>query len=167
MFGRNAVPTKPIFRCYEAQRWIGGLMFAFGGLAGLGIFLTGGAGLVIGPLWGGPIALLGARMSRVGVFETPGYLLVRNRFATRRAPWDEIAIIEFRNRPVGVWMRVHGLVERRCGALCFESGDRMWLDATDMTRRRFFGTYQSHTDAEARAGVDQIRAVCQAHRAPV
>ena len=138
---------------------------AFGCFAGLGIFLTGGAGLVIGPLWGGPVALLGARLSRVGVFETPDCLLVRNRFATRRAPWGEIAIIEFRSRPIGGWMRVHGLVERRCGALCLDSGDRMWLDATEMTRRCCFGAYQSHTDAEAKAGVDRVAAAWQSHRA--
>ncbi len=48
-----------------------------------------------------------------------------------------------------------------------ESGDRMWLDATEMTRRRFFGTYQSHTDVAAPAGLDRVAAMWQSQSAPV
>jgi len=147
------------------MRWLAGLACAFGGVFGLGIFLTGGAGLVIGPLWGGLVGVLGARIARVG--ERQDCLLVRNRFATCRVPWEKIAIVDFRARPIGAWMRLRGMRERRCGMLRFDSGDRIWLDATEMRRHWLIGTHYSHTEAAARAGSDHVAAVWHTHRAAV
>ena len=90
MLRRDGVPAQAIFRAYPALRWLGGMMCAVAGLIGAGIASTGGSGVFIGPLVTVVYVGVGARVARVGVFETENHLLIRNRLRTQQvaAVWQ-------------------------------------------------------------------------------
>jgi hypothetical protein len=156
MRGANSLGGTLIVRAPGTTRFLGGWICVIATFGFVGAVTAGGAGHVILLLWGVLGLWWGMRVMRVGVYETSDGLVVRNRYTTSHVHWDDIALIEFKKRPLGA-MRLSMVSGRRCGALTLRSGVVLWLDATETMRDFVSGHLWSQPDDEARAKTEKVK----------